>query len=113
MKSVGIKLLKDKLSAYLKLVVQGEPVLVTDRDEVIAEIRRPTFNTLFAQGDFESYLIDLESRNGLLRAKSTGATLQKKDLPPRIEGVDLQAILKDSRSYPVDAPHVRSHKQTT
>ena len=42
MKSVGIKALKDKLSAYLKLVRAGEIVLVTDRDEVIAEIRRPS-----------------------------------------------------------------------
>ena len=38
MKSVGIKVLKDNLSKYLKLVQAGETILVTDRDEVIARI---------------------------------------------------------------------------
>jgi len=42
MKSVGIKMLKNNLSRYLKLVRQGETVLVTDRKVVIAEIRRPS-----------------------------------------------------------------------
>lgn len=39
MKSVGIKLLKSRLSEYLRLVRSGETVLVTDRDEVVAELR--------------------------------------------------------------------------
>ena len=42
MKSVGIKALKNHLSRYLDLVRQGEVVLVTDRDEVIAELRMPS-----------------------------------------------------------------------
>ena len=41
MKSVGIKVLKDNLSKYLRMVRDGEIVLVTDRDEVIAEIQSP------------------------------------------------------------------------
>ncbi|HUN56696.1 MAG TPA: type II toxin-antitoxin system Phd/YefM family antitoxin [Candidatus Binataceae bacterium] len=39
MKSVGVKQLKSKLSEYLRLVRAGEIVLVTDRDEVVAELR--------------------------------------------------------------------------
>ena len=39
MKSVGIKQLKARLSEYLRLVRSGETVLVTDRDEVVAELR--------------------------------------------------------------------------
>ena len=39
MESVGIKVLKDNLSKYLRMVRDGEIVLVTDRDEVIAEIQ--------------------------------------------------------------------------
>ncbi len=39
MKSVGVKQLKARLSEYLRLVRMGETVLVTDRDEVVAEIR--------------------------------------------------------------------------
>jgi antitoxin (DNA-binding transcriptional repressor) of toxin-antitoxin stability system len=40
-KAVGIKQLKARLSEYLRLVKAGETVLVTDRDDVIAEIRPP------------------------------------------------------------------------
>jgi antitoxin (DNA-binding transcriptional repressor) of toxin-antitoxin stability system len=39
MKSVGVKQLKSRLSEYLRLVQSGETVLVTDRDEVVAELR--------------------------------------------------------------------------
>lgn len=39
MKVVGIKELKAKLSEYVRLVKAGETVLVTERDEVVAELR--------------------------------------------------------------------------
>ncbi len=39
MKSVGVKQLKSRFSEYLRLVRQGETVLVTDRDEVVTELR--------------------------------------------------------------------------
>lgn len=38
--SVGLRDLKNRLSEYVRLVRQGEDVLVTDRGEVVAEIRR-------------------------------------------------------------------------
>jgi antitoxin (DNA-binding transcriptional repressor) of toxin-antitoxin stability system len=38
---VGVKSLKNNLSSYLRQVKRGVRVLVTDRDEVIAEIGRP------------------------------------------------------------------------
>src|SRR5437763_1300868 len=38
MKAVGLKVLKNKLSEYVRLAQRGETVLVTDRDEVVAEI---------------------------------------------------------------------------
>lgn len=42
MKVVGIRELKDKLSAYVRLAKDGESVLVTDRGEVVAELRAVT-----------------------------------------------------------------------
>lgn len=42
MKVVGIKQLKNKLSEYVKLAAAGEVVLVTDRGDVVAELRAPT-----------------------------------------------------------------------
>jgi antitoxin (DNA-binding transcriptional repressor) of toxin-antitoxin stability system len=41
MRSVGVKVLKNKLSEYLRLVASGETVLVTDRDRVVAELIPP------------------------------------------------------------------------
>ncbi|MGH9321559.1 MAG: type II toxin-antitoxin system Phd/YefM family antitoxin [Vicinamibacteria bacterium] len=41
MRAVGIRELKDRLSAYLRWVQSGEVVLVTDRGEVVAELRPP------------------------------------------------------------------------
>lgn len=39
MKAVGVKQLKARLSEYLRAVRAGETILVTDRDEVVAELR--------------------------------------------------------------------------
>jgi antitoxin (DNA-binding transcriptional repressor) of toxin-antitoxin stability system len=41
MRSVGIKVLKNKLSEYVRLAAGGETVLVTDRDVIVAEIVPP------------------------------------------------------------------------
>jgi antitoxin (DNA-binding transcriptional repressor) of toxin-antitoxin stability system len=43
MKTVGIRELKNELSAHLRDVRQGETVLVTDRGHVIAEIAPPGY----------------------------------------------------------------------
>jgi antitoxin (DNA-binding transcriptional repressor) of toxin-antitoxin stability system len=39
MRVVGIRELKDRLSQYVKTAAAGEPVLVTDRGRVVAELR--------------------------------------------------------------------------
>lgn len=41
MKAVGVRELKNRLSEYLRAVRSGEQVLVTDRGEVVAELRPP------------------------------------------------------------------------
>lgn len=41
MKVVGIRELKNRLSEYVRLVRAGEEILVTDRGEVVAELRPP------------------------------------------------------------------------
>jgi antitoxin (DNA-binding transcriptional repressor) of toxin-antitoxin stability system len=41
MRAVGIKVLKNKLSEYIRLASQGETILVSDRDRVVAEIGPP------------------------------------------------------------------------
>lgn len=41
MRVVGLKILKNKLSEYVRLAAGGETVLVTDRDRIIAELVPP------------------------------------------------------------------------
>lgn len=40
-RAVGLKVLKNKLSEYVRLAASGETILVTDRDTVVAEIGPP------------------------------------------------------------------------
>jgi antitoxin (DNA-binding transcriptional repressor) of toxin-antitoxin stability system len=42
MKAVGVRELKNRLSEYLRMVRNGEEILVTDRGEVVAELRQPS-----------------------------------------------------------------------
>jgi antitoxin (DNA-binding transcriptional repressor) of toxin-antitoxin stability system len=42
MRAVGLKVLKNRLSEYVRLASQGEVVLVTDRDRVVAELTPPS-----------------------------------------------------------------------
>jgi len=41
MRSVGLKILKNRLSEYIRMAAGGETVLVTDRDRIVAEIVPP------------------------------------------------------------------------
>jgi hypothetical protein len=41
MRAVGLKVLKNKLSEYVRLAASGERVLITDRDRVVAELVPP------------------------------------------------------------------------
>jgi antitoxin (DNA-binding transcriptional repressor) of toxin-antitoxin stability system len=41
MRAVGLKVLKNKLSEYVRLAQSGETILVTDRDRVVAELVPP------------------------------------------------------------------------
>ena len=41
MHSVGIRILKNKLSQYVRVAAAGEAVLVTDRGQVVAELIAP------------------------------------------------------------------------
>lgn len=41
MRTIGIRELKAQLSRVLRLVQDGEAILITDRGRVVAELRRP------------------------------------------------------------------------
>lgn len=41
MRAIGLKILKNRLSEYVRLAAGGETVLITDRDRVVAELVPP------------------------------------------------------------------------
>ena len=51
MKAVAVKELKNRLSAYLREVKNGEVVLVTDRGVVVAELRQPSAGAVLGTHD--------------------------------------------------------------
>jgi antitoxin (DNA-binding transcriptional repressor) of toxin-antitoxin stability system len=67
MKAVGIKQLKARLSEYLRLVKSGEVILVTERDEVIAEMR-PSRHRGQIVSDLEETLQMLDEQKEIERA---------------------------------------------
>lgn len=67
MKSVGVKQLKARLSEYLRVVKAGETILVTDRDEVVAELR-PARRQRGAGDDVEDILQRLADAGEATRA---------------------------------------------
>jgi antitoxin (DNA-binding transcriptional repressor) of toxin-antitoxin stability system len=98
MKSVGIKALKNNLSRYLDLVRQGEVILVTDRDEIIAELRLPSE---FIPSRVSPWVTFLESqaRRGALRlATRRRSLLQPPDHPLSSEsGAEVLAQSREDR----------------
>lgn len=51
MKAVAVKELKNRLSAFLREVRNGEVVLVTDRGQVVAELRQPSSGVVLGPHD--------------------------------------------------------------
>ena len=64
MKVVGVRELKAGLSRYLREVQAGEPILVTDRGRVVAELRAPGAGTL-QESDVDRVLRRLADAGGL------------------------------------------------
>ncbi len=62
MRSVGLKVLKNKLSEYVRMAAAGETVLITDRNRVVAELvppkpgRKLSDDELIALGVSEGWL---------------------------------------------------------
>ncbi len=68
MRKVGLKILKNKLSEYVRLAAAGETVVVTDRGRAVAEIvpPRPHDNkSVIERGIREGWLTPAKNRGGL------------------------------------------------
>jgi len=67
MKAVGVKQLKARLSEYLRMTKAGETILVTERDQVIAELR-PARRQRAVANDVDDVLDGLAAAGRVTRA---------------------------------------------
>jgi antitoxin (DNA-binding transcriptional repressor) of toxin-antitoxin stability system len=88
MRSVGIKVLKNKLSEYVRLAAGGEIVLVTDRDRVVAEITPP-------QPGHSPHAADANLAELVRKGIFTPATIVGKGPPPRTPAMTLNELMED------------------
>lgn len=90
MRSVGLKVLKNRLSEYVRLAAAGERVLVTDRDRVVAELRPPE-----GRGPLSSDALLAEAmRRGWLSAPLA----VRETPPPRVPVAPLAELLHELES---------------
>ncbi len=78
MRAIGIKILKNKLSEYVRLAAAGESVLVTDRDRVVAELGPPS--PMRAETVHDVFLAEAV-RTGWLRPAMIRSAEPPKSLP--------------------------------
>jgi antitoxin (DNA-binding transcriptional repressor) of toxin-antitoxin stability system len=76
MRLVGLKVLKNRLSEYVRLAAGGETVLVTDRNRVVAEIVPP-------QAGRNAFLADALLAEAVREGWLTPAVLAGSSPPPR------------------------------
>lgn len=88
MRAVGLKVLKNKLSEYVRLASGGERVLVMDRDRVVAELVPPEPH----RGEFvHDALLAQAVRSGVI----TPPAMQSSHPPPRLPVAKLADILAE------------------
>ena len=86
MRSVGLKVLKNKLSEYVRLAAAGETVLVTDRDKVVAELVPPREGR-------SPLLADAVLAEAVRKGFLTPARIADTEPPPRAPVAPLREIL--------------------
>ena len=88
MRAVGLKVLKNKLSEYIRLVASGETVLVTDRDRVVAELVPPREGR-------SPLLADAQLAEAVRRGWITPPALPPDGPPPRKPVMSLRDLLRE------------------
>ena len=89
MQTVGIKVLKNRLSEYVRVAASGQAVLVTDRGRVVAELIAP--RAVSDTSSAERRLAELVAA-GLM---TPAPTRPLPPLPPRRPFTTLEDVLAD------------------
>ena len=97
MRAAGVREVKNKLSEYLRIVAEGETVLVTDRGRVVAQLAPPPIHAPPALSEDEALRRlaaagKVRLPHGKVPSPGAGPVA---GVPP---GIDVAAILSDVRS---------------
>ncbi len=92
MKAIGVKVLKAKLSEYLRLVKTGETILVTERDEVVAELR-PAYRQRTVPSTLEEGLERLAERGAAALRSEHIKGWRGPGTIVRLKGISSRALL--------------------
>lgn len=88
MRSVGLKVLKNRLSEYVRLAAGGETVLVTDRDRIVAELVPPRL-------DRSALLADAVLAEAVRKGWLRPPTISRAGAPPRAPVALAREILRE------------------
>ena len=88
MRAVGLKVLKNRLSEYVRMAASGEVILVTDRDHVVAELSPPSLDRSLGVSD--ALLAD-SVRKGWV----TPPALAGHGAPPRLPVAKHQDLMRE------------------
>jgi prevent-host-death family protein len=93
MRSVGLKILKNKLSEYVRAAAAGETIVVTDRGRPVAELVPPHSDLCLSGGRPLSVFELRGMREGWLRP----ATIRDGSPPPKkpVEGLTFEQLMAD------------------
>ena len=94
-KTVGIKELKNNLSAYLREVRQGARVLVSDRGEVVAELREP--GAVYATDEDPNPVLAAWVRAGIVTLPTSKKTPMEKSPVTLPDGTAARLLGDDRR----------------
>jgi hypothetical protein len=93
-KTVGIKELKNNLSAYLREVRQGTRVLVSDRGKIVAELHEP--GAVYATEDDPNPVLAAWVRAGIVRLPTSKKTPMERS-PVRLPKGTAARVLGEDR----------------
>jgi prevent-host-death family protein len=92
---VGVRDLKNQLSQYLQYVKNGEKVIVTEHNKIIAEISVPAEKKEDTALFFEKELEELSKEGEIILAKRNKSYAK---LPETKENIDWEKIYNETRA---------------
>jgi prevent-host-death family protein len=97
MRAAGVREIRDRLSEYLRLVAEGETVLVTDHGRVVAQLAPPPVHAAPPLSEEEA-LRRLAAAGKLRIPERRVPSPGEGSVPGVPEGIDVSALLAEARS---------------